>query len=188
MQNLIKEKRMNIEKISNFAKKSHQETNCRYGDEDYFIHLSLVAELVQKHSSVFTNIYDVQVVYAAAYCHDLIEDARVSYDTILKISNKDVADVVLAVTDVHAENRLMRHLLTMHKTVKDYRAIFLKLCDMYVNASYSKSHKHSMYKKYVEEYTYRKPIFITALNWYKPHFHQEELNILWKKLDEIHLT
>ena len=137
---------LNIEKISNFAKKCHQDTNCKYGDEDYFVHLSLVAEQVQKHSSAFTDSYDVQIVYAAAYCHDLIEDARVSYDTILKISNKDVADVVLAVTDVHAENRLMRHLLTMHKTVKDHRAIFLKLCVIYVNAAYSNSSKHSMYK------------------------------------------
>jgi (p)ppGpp synthase/HD superfamily hydrolase len=184
----LEEKRMNIEKISNFARKCHQDTNCKYGTEDYFVHLSLVAGIVKEYSLVFTNPYDTDVVYAAAFCHDLIEDARVSYDTILKISNKDVADVVLAVTDVHAENRLMRHLLTMHKTVKDYRAIFLKLCDMYVNATYSKSHGHTMYKKYVDEYSYRKPIFTMALGWYKPNFNQEVLNKLWEKLDEIHNT
>lgn len=80
----------------------------------------------------------------------------------------------------------MKHLLTMGKTVQDYRAIILKMCDIYANAKYSKEHGSSMYKKYVKEYQYRRPIFKMALEWYKDNLVQEELDMLWKELDEIH--
>lgn len=76
--------------------------------------------------------------------------------------------------------------MTMGKTVKNYRAIILKLSDIYANASYSKANGSSMYKKYVKEYEYRRPIFKTALNWYSDLLNKNELNRLWKDLDEIH--
>jgi hypothetical protein len=43
---------------------------------------------------------------------------------------------------------------------------------------------NSMYKKYVEEYRYRKPIFENALLWYKDEFNQNELKILRLKNSE----
>ena len=98
----------------------------------------------------------------------------------------EVAKITLAVTDVHAENRLMRHLLTMHKTVSDHRAIILKICDILANATYSKKSGSSMYKKYCTEYAYRKPIFIEALKWYEDKFYQDELKKLWEELDIVH--
>lgn len=68
----------------------------------------------------------------------------------------------------------------------DYRAIILKMCDILSNATYSKAHGSSMYKKYVEEYSYRKPIFKKALSWYKDDLDAHELDLLWKELDEVH--
>jgi hypothetical protein len=74
----------------------------------------------------------------------------------------------------------------MPKTVRDYRAIILKMCDMHANASFSKSSGSSMYKKYVREYRYRKPIFQMALEWYTDKLNQEVLQQFWNELDELH--
>jgi hypothetical protein len=80
----------------------------------------------------------------------------------------------------------MRHLFTMGKTVEDYRAIILKMCDIWANATYSKISGGSMYIKYVDEYQYRKPIFQKALNWYTQYLDQILLTELWAELDYAH--
>ena len=69
----------------------------------------------------------------------------------------------------------MKHLLTMGKTVEDYRAIILKMADIWSNATYSKTSGSSMYGKYVDEYQYRKPIFQMGLKWYREFLNQEIL-------------
>ncbi|MDA3780488.1 MAG: hypothetical protein PF487_09780 [Bacteroidales bacterium] len=124
-------------------------------------------------------------MFAGLY-HDAMEDTKQNYNDIFNFCGKDVADITLAVTDVPEENRLLRHLMTMGKTVKDYRAIILKLCDIHANALYSKNNGSSMYKKYVNEYEYRRPIFMSALKWYEKHLNMEALDKLWENLDEIH--
>jgi (p)ppGpp synthase/HD superfamily hydrolase len=177
---------INLEKIKEFAQKSYDDANCKYNDGNYFIHINMVVDTLNNHMNIFCNHNDFINTLAACYTHDLLEDAKKSYNDIKIISNKDVVDITLAVTDVPAENRLMRHLLTMGKTVRDYRAIILKMCDMLANAQYSKEHNSSMYKKYVEEYEYRKPIFKKALTWYKDNLDMDEVEKLWVILDYIH--
>lgn len=172
--------------ISEFAKKRHDETNCSYDEKSYYVHVKMVEDTVDEYKDIFIEEYDYRVTRDAASCHDLIEDARLTFNNVRDASNIDVAKIVLAVTDVPEENRLLRHLMTMGKTVKDYRAIILKLCDIHANALYSKNNGSSMYKKYKKEYEYRRPIFMTALKWYEEHFNLENVDRLWKSLDEIH--
>jgi (p)ppGpp synthase/HD superfamily hydrolase len=149
---------MDVSSFREFAKKAYDDANCSYDGQNYFAHVDMVALNVINHMGIFRNTEDANHTLAAAYGHDLIEDAKVSYNNIMEASNKDVADIILAVTDVNEANRLLRHLNTMGKTVKDYRAIILKLCDILANATYSKEHGSSMHEKYVEEYLYRRPI------------------------------
>ena len=177
---------MDLIEIRKYAQKCYDDANCKYNGQNYFAHITMVVSILEVNIGVFKNDDDKQITIGAAFCHDLIEDAQQTYNDIMSVAGKDVADITLAVTDVHAENRLMRHLLTMHKTVKDYRAIILKLCDIYANASYSKSVGSSMYRKYVNEYPYRKAIFTNALKWYEENLNQKELDEIWKGLDEIH--
>lgn len=185
--NGLEKKRMKkIELIKSYAKKCYDDANCKYGDENYFTHILMVEGFVIKYKDIFILAEDSHNTLCSAYTHDLIEDAKQTYNDIMRIAGKDVANITLAVTDVHAENRLMRHLLTMHKTVKDHRAIILKLCDILANATYSKESGSSMYLKYVEEYPYRKAIFQKALDWYKPLIHIDNLEMLWNELDLIH--
>ena len=180
---LIRPKEMSI---SDFAKKAHDDTNCEYDGKTYYTHIKMVEDAVKKYKFIFNDDYDYRVTLDSASLHDCVEDAQLSFNNIKDASNIDVARIVLAVTDVHEENRLMRHLMTMGKTVKDYRAIVLKLCDIHANASYSKANGSSMYKKYKKEYEYRRPIFKTALNWYKEYLNMDVVDELWINLDKIH--
>jgi (p)ppGpp synthase/HD superfamily hydrolase len=176
-----------ISKIALYAEKCYKDANCEYGvGESYMTHIDMVVGYVNFYKDIFSRPMDVEVMIGAAYCHDLMEDAKQTYNNISSVAGKKVADVVLAVTDVPAENRLMKHLLTMGKTVKDYRAIILKMCDILANATYSMASGSSMHAKYVEEYQYRKPIFQKALAWYKGDLDQEVLQQLWNSLDDAH--
>lgn len=172
--------------VADYAEKCHNEANCTYDGNGYMTHVNLVVGMVEVYKTVFKYPIDRDLTIAAAYCHDLIEDTKESYNDVSMVIGKDAADVVLAVTDVSAENRLMKHLLTMGKTVMNYRAIILKMCDICANATYSRTHGGSMYKKYVEEYAYRKPIFKKALTWYWKELDQDMLAQLWAELDYAH--
>lgn len=178
-------KLFNLDEIVSYAEKCYADANCKYGEGSYMIHIQMVLDYSNKHCAVFKNIDDAFYVAGAAACHDLMEDAKQTYNDICRVAGKDVADITLGVTDVPAENRLMKHLLTMGKTVRDHRAIILKLADIYANTSYSKANGSSMYAKYVEEYPYRKAIFKKALDWYKDKINQVELDKIWQELDEV---
>lgn len=175
-----------IKLIREYALKCYNDANCVYGGGNYSIHIDMVVENVFKYSRIFNSLTDLENTLAAAHTHDCIEDAKQTYNDIKYVCGEEVADITLSVTDVPAENRLMKHLLTMGKTVKDHRAIILKMCDILANSTYSKEHGSSMHKKYVAEYAYRKPIFQQALVWYHDKLNQEALDKLWKELDEVH--
>ncbi len=177
---------MELEKIREYAQTCYDGANCEYDGENYFTHIKMVYDIVERYESVFNFKEDYVNTLGAAYCHDILEDCKESYNDVSRIAGKDVADITLAVTDVPADNRLMKHLLTMHKTVKDYRAIVLKMADILANATYSKANGSSMYRKYVIEYAYRKPIFQLALSWHKEYLNQKILVEFWNELDEIH--
>ena len=172
--------------VALYAEECHNNANSTYDGGSYMIHVDMVVGMVNVYKTIFKRPIDMDLTIAAAYCHDIIEDTKESYNDVSMVIGKDAADIVLAVTDVSAENRLMKHLLTMGKTVMNYRAIILKMCDICANATYSKAHGSSMYKKYVEEYEYRKPIFKKALGWYKRDLNQDMLNQLWDELDYVH--
>jgi (p)ppGpp synthase/HD superfamily hydrolase len=171
--------------LREIARKQYNDSNCTYDDNEYIIHIDMVTDFLTKHITVFKNLKDAENTLIASLYHDSIEDAKQTFNNICEVAGKDVATITLNVTDVPAENRLMKHLFTMGKTVQDYRAIILKLADIYCNTSYSKKSRSGMYKKYVAEYAYRKPIFKMALQWYKDNLNQEILDDIWEELDHI---
>jgi len=182
-----------LKRISDFARAAHDAANCKYNGKNYYTHIKMVEDGIDKYNTVFMLYKDYLTARTASSLHDTIEDTplnfndiKLSFNDIKVISIKRVAQVVLAVTDIQDENRLLRHLSTMNKTVKDYIAIIVKMADMRANGKYSKENGSSMYKKYVAEYEYRRPIFKMALKWYDKHFDQEILNEFWTELDEIH--
>jgi len=177
---------MNLKAVSEFARLAHDNANNKYDGGSYYVHVEMVENGMDKYMTVFKSNRDYRIARAGASCHDLIEDAGLNFNDIVKATNRSVARIVLDVTDVHEENRLLRHLFTMGKTVKNYRAIIVKMADMRANATYSKENGSSMYKLYVEEYQYRRPIFKKALKWYSEYLDVVILAEFWKELDEIH--
>lgn len=178
---------INTVKFGEYSRNCYNDANCEYDGKNYFdTHILMVVDIICRFEKVFNNPNDFIITKKAGYGHDLIEDAKITYNNIKDNSNKDVADVILAVTDVPAETRLLRHLLTMPKTIKDHRAIILKMSDIYGNAQYSKSTDSSMYKKYASEYLYRRPIFQMALKSFSYELNQEMLATMWNELDNIH--
>ena len=177
---------LDLKAFSEFARLAHDNANCVYDGMNYSVHLTMVEDGIDKYETVFKSYADYRIARAGASGHDLIEDAQIQFNDVKKASNRRVASVVLAVTDVHEENRLLRHLFTMGKTVKDYVAIIVKMADMRANGLYSKDNGGSMYAKYVAEYEYRRPIFQMALKWYVRHLDAESLEMFWEELDEIH--
>jgi len=181
-----KKEKEKLKAFSDFARKAHDDANCTYDGKNYYTHVKMVEDSVDMYETVFLNVNDYYIARAGASGHDLIEDAQLTFNDVKKANSKAVARVVLDVTDVHEENRLLRHLFTMGKTVKNHISIIVKMSDMRANGLYSKDNGSSMYKKYVAEYKYRRPIFKMALKWYVEYLDAEILEDFWKELDEIH--
>ena len=153
-----------MDRIAKYAKKCHQAVHQLYDGEDYYdIHVVAVVENVIEFKDVFREVADFEVCRDAAKCHDLIEDAHQTYRDILDIAGEAVADVTFAVTDVPGETRLLRALNTLPKTIKDYRAIVLKLCDIAANAAHGKETGGSMFRKYQKEWPFKRYVFEEAL-------------------------
>lgn len=178
--------RGNFTKIREYAERCHNDANCKYNGGSYMFHVDKVVYAVETYQDIFIYATDKSITIAAAYGHDLVEDAKQTFNDMKSIIGVEAAKVVLRVTDVPAENRLMKHLLTMGKTIEDHRAIILKMCDIWANATYSKTSGGTMYIKYVDEYQYRKPIFQSALKWYVSSLDQILLTELWEELDYAH--
>lgn len=176
-----------LDDIRKYAEESYYNANCLYDGQNYMTHINLVEKFFKKHKDV-VNDFDFQSIMAAIYCHDLIEDARQTWNDIASATNSsNVADIALAVTDVPAKNRFLRGILTLPKIIQDYRAIIIKLCDIYANANYSRVTKSSMYKKYKEEYEYKRPIFKKALSYFieDSSIYKTEMYKMFNELDEL---
>lgn len=165
----------------------HRNAGCTYGvnDEPYEKHLDMVYRWVLKYTHIFKSNDDFENVCAAAYTHDVIEDAQQTYNNVKDVTNTDIADITLAVTDIHEKNRMLRFLSTAPKILKDYRALILKICDIAANASYGKSERSSMYKKYQSEWKYKRFIFITAAKWYPNELDLNKFAELIQDVDKV---
>ena len=102
------------------------------------------------------------VVRYGLISHDSIEDARLTYNDIFTVAHKYlknrkaagmVADIVYCVTDEKGKNRKERKNDKYYRELKANKlAIFVKLCDIAANTTFSKTSGSSMYKKYKSEF------------------------------------
>lgn len=148
--------------FATWAIQQHDKTNQRYGEGSliralpYSFHLEcVVAQLKQ----IYPKCTPVQE--CIAWGHDLIEDARVSYNDIKLRAGKEVAEGIYACTELRGRNRAERHgaeYLSGLAANKD--GLIVKLADIAANALFSKLTGSGMYKKYQQEWV----AFCTALN------------------------
>ncbi len=138
-----------------FAIEAHDKVNQTYDGKPYFVHLSMV----HNEAIRFINLIPPHCrenVLNAVWLHDTIEDCRLTYNDILKISNNKVADLVYAVTNEKGKNREERANEKYYKGIRETEfAVFIKLCDRLANVIYSRvtnSKMFDVYKKENEEF------------------------------------
>lgn len=140
------------ENAKNFALNCHQATNHLYDGFPYEFHLNMVVETAKKHLHLIPEKHQ-ELVLAACWAHDTIEDTRVTYNDVRDALGEDVAEIVYALTNEKGRTRKERANEKYYVGIKETQfASFVKICDRIANVEYSKSENSSMYEKYQSEF------------------------------------
>lgn len=147
-----------IERFEATAFELHARVNQKYGEIlPYGFHLKLTASYVSRYGYlVAENEKDVLILYAAAYLHDTIEDARMTFNDLVKFIAefkvpdlilpeevqqqicRDVPEIVYALTNEKGRNRKERANEAYYKGIRETKfASFVKMCDRLANIQYT---------------------------------------------------
>lgn len=136
----------------------HEAVNQKYDHVlPYGFHLKMTASYVSRYGYLVANSEtDVLVLYAAAYLHDTIEDARLTYNDIIQFISdfceenpsdakidmlqikEEVPEIVYALTNEKGRNRRERANEVYYRGIRATKfAPFVKMCDRLANIHYS---------------------------------------------------
>lgn len=163
-----------VEEIRLTAWNLHESVGQTYDKAlPYGHHLSMVADAALKYGyEVVDKESDILPVIFAAYFHDSIEDARLTYNNVVSIAGRfldnvqaiTAAEVVYALTNDKGRTRKERAGERYYAGIRETPyAPFVKLCDRLANMTYSyngtnDSNNH-MYEVYQSEWSH----FINAI-------------------------
>lgn len=116
-----------IEKAREFATRKHGVQLYDDG-QPFMVHPTQVAEILM-------IVSDDANLIAAAYLHDTLEDTKTTYKELCQAFNKDVADLVMEVTDEGEKDHYGKYF----PRLKTHRGIMLKFADRLSNLSNMKS-------------------------------------------------
>ena len=148
----------------------------------YGFHLKMVASFVSRYGYlVAESEADILVLYGSAYLHDTIEDARMTYNDIVKFIDdfrvgslvlpeeikrkleEQVPEIVYALTNEKGRNRKERANETYYKGIRDTRfASFIKMCDRLANIQYTMMFVFA--NRMLEVYRREYPEFIRSIS------------------------
>jgi len=144
-----------LHKAVTYALKCHVETNHKYNGQPYSVHLQKVSEIAHQYKHLVPSI-DYSVVASAAWCHDVIEDTRQTYNDVKEELGIEVAEIVYALTNEKGRNRKARANDKYYEGIRDVpNAVYVKLCDRMANIEYSAetgSRMLDLYRKEHEEF------------------------------------
>lgn len=150
--------------------------NQQYGDGlPYSFHLKMVLAVGERYIHLLPEEVrdDVRLALAG---HDLIEDARWTYNDVVKLFNKRVGDIIYSCTDLRGHTRGERHGPEFIELLQKERlGVFVKVCDMIANSTYSRVMGSSMFEKYKADLPkFKKELYIPG-----------EYDALWAELELI---
>lgn len=161
---VLKKNETVISQIKNSAATLHDITcNQKYGEDlPYSYHLNSTAKIAMQygHAICESPEHVIPIVFGAYY-HDAIEDARMTYNDVLKaakaiMSEKQAimaTEIVYALTDEKGRNRKERGSEKHYEDIRNTPyASFVKFCDRFANMSYSAKHKSRMFHVYDKEH------------------------------------
>tara|TARA_R110000823_G_scaffold227890_1_gene355281 strand:- start:297 stop:797 length:501 start_codon:yes stop_codon:yes gene_type:complete len=164
-----------LQQVTEYAKGRHISVNHNYGFKDYSYHLNMVCDVAEQ----FIHLVDVEErenVYCGCWVHDIIEDARETYNDVLQNTNETIASLAYALTNEKGKNRSERASDKYYKEMHEVpNAVFIKMCDRIANITHSKNEGSKMFDKYKKE----NDNFIKKL--YRPEL-QEMINFIDKLL------
>lgn len=129
--------------------------NQKYnGNLPYSFHLEMVANQAEKfaHHIPSDEPYN-NAVWVGIWGHDSIEDARLTYNDIKARYGELAADIIFLCTEYKGKTRAERKPTQFYLELKENElALFVKLCDIMANTTFSLLTSSSMYDKYKVEY------------------------------------
>lgn len=161
------EQREELNSIAMRASDLHKSVGQDYDGKPYSHHLFMVSEIMDKYFSGLGELpeYDLyKMLYFACMFHDSIEDARLTYNDVLKIASeymtsgfaKASVEIVYALTNEKGRNRKERANKKYYQGICDTKfAPFIKACDRLANIRYSKetgSRMFDIYKKEMKDF------------------------------------
>ena len=139
------------EKAKQYAISCHRDTNHKYDDQPYEVHLQMVADAAVKFIHLIPE-HERENVIAGCWVHDCIEDCRQTYNDVKTATNITVAELAYALTNEKGRNRKERANDKYYQGIRETPyAVFVKLCDRIANAQYSQRNNSKMAVLYREE-------------------------------------
>ena len=163
-----------INEIRNDAHALHASVNHAYDRiRPYGFHLDMVVNWVRKYiEEVCVSEQDILPIYFAAFYHDSIEDARLSYNDVMKIAQELMdeeqaylaTEIVYALTNEKGRNRAERANEKYFAGIREIPyAPFVKLADRLANTSYAFSKGTADSLRMSKVYREELPGFLDAL-------------------------
>ena len=163
-----------INEIRNDAHALHASVNHAYDRiRPYGFHLDMVVNWIRKYiGEVCENEQDVLPIYFAAFYHDSIEDARLTYNDVMKtarlVMDEEQAllatEIVYALTNEKGRTRAERANEKYYEGIRETPyAPFVKLADRLANTSYAFSKGTADSLRMSKVYREELPGFLDAL-------------------------
>ena len=166
-----------IGEIRQSAHNLHQSVNQIYGDDlPYGYHLDMVVQGIHDYGyQVCACEADVLPLFFGGYYHDSIEDARLTYNDVMKTALKWMkgeqalmaTEIVYALTNDKGRTRAERAGEKYYRGIRETPyAPFVKLCDRLANISYSCSADGGKGSRMKDVYRAEMPHFLPSID---PH-------------------
>jgi (p)ppGpp synthase/HD superfamily hydrolase len=158
-----------------WALETHHKVNQTYDGYPYFFHLNEVSKIAIMFKHLVANNAST---FIGALLHDVIEDARLTYNDVEKLWGKEVADIVFACTEIRGRNRRERHGPFYFRTLRENKlGCFVKVCDVIANMERGLKTGSGMIHKYVKEYPH-----------FKSELYTEEFKTMFMYIEEVILS
>jgi len=182
-----------IENIRQSAHRLHDGVNQHYGkDLPYGFHLDMVAQEAREFGHlVCARADDVLPMMFGAYYHDSIEDARLTYNDVMKVARSFMSDqqaqmgteIVYALTNDKGRNRDERAGERYYAGIRQTPyAPFMKLCDRVANITFSCAGTDPDNIRMKEVYKKEVPHFLASID---PHSDDPRLKVPAELVEQL---
>lgn len=158
----------NKERALLVAEKAHH--NQSYDIYPYMYHVKQVIKIAEELG------YDESITIGCTL-HDTMEDGTISYNKIKKHFGKEIAEIVILVTDERGRDRIEKHSKTYPDLAKNWKAVVVKVCDRIANMEHSYKYDKGLFNMYYNESNKFKDILYSEKD--------IETHRVWSKYDDL---